>query len=80
MMRLNDSGYHCREYPPSDWHALHVDVRQGGVDLVWLARPRVPMTVLQTGQLVQAPVGYSSNRLKVLIASNLKSIENTREL
>ena len=71
---------HCRVHPPSDWHALHVNVRQGGVDLVRLARPRVSMTVLQTGQLYQAQVGYSSNRLKVLIASNLKSIENTREL
>ena len=67
-------------YSPSDWHALHVDVRQGGVDLVRLARPGVPMTVLQTGQLYQAPVGYSSNRLKVLIVSNLKSIANTKEL
>ena len=56
-------GYHYCVYPPSNRHALHVDVRQGGVDLVRLARPGVPMTVLQTGQLVQAPVGYSSIRI-----------------
>ena len=67
-------------YPPPDGHALHVDVRQGGVDLVRLASPGVPVAVLQTGQLYQAQVGYSSSRLKVLIASNLGSIENTREL
>ena len=67
-------------YPPPDGHALHVDVRQGGVDLVRLASPGVPVAVLQTGRLYQAQVDYSSNQLKVLRASNLRSIENTRKL